>query len=318
MSTKRAKPPSTDRGAEKVARFGRRVDWCEFTLWGLYAEEIERVIDGYVPGGFIDGPGAFYGYRHQRVGPGTARVLSDPERPEVHVILPGKWCGAVDEAGMRGLLLWIDSHGGTPTRLDLAIDDFERRVTPHDVRDAIKRGEIVTHTEKAWFHETLMGEDGTTVYVGARSSRVMLRVYDKGIQSKGKLDAIRWELMLRKEAAAAIQRELAVKDWASLFGAQLLRLADFKERTAHSKLKKCPQLAWYLEIVGDVEKARPYMPEPVYSAAKSMDHFQRNQAPTLAALVANQEGDVGFIYAALNEGRKRWKPKHRLIAGDRD
>jgi hypothetical protein len=178
------------------------------------------------------------------------------------------------------------------------------------------RAEIVTHSKKATYHETLMGDDGMTAYVGSRSSRVMLRVYDKAIESKGTVNAIRWELVLRKQAAQAVQGELAVKQWAQLFGAQFLRFVDFRDRSVHSKPQRCPQMTWYAEIVGDVTKARPYMPRPIYAADKSMRHFRRNQAPMLAALVANEGGSVDFIYKALKEGRQRWRQKHHIIAQD--
>ena len=309
-------PPRTDRGAEKPNRFGRRVDWCEFSVRGVSCDDVERVLDGYLPGGFIDGAGSFYGYASNRIGPGGGRVLSDEHRPEVHVILPGKWCGAVDEPQMRGLLLWLDASGGTTTRLDLATDDFERLITPADIRSAVLADQLVTHTKNATYHETLRGEDGTTAYVGARSSRVMLRIYDKAIESRGSVNAIRWELVLRKQAAQAIQRDLAVKPWTQTFNAQLLRFADFRERNAGPKIGRCPRLGWYDEIIGDVVKARPYMPTPVYSAEKSMEHFRRNQAPTLAALVASEGGAVDFIFEGVRDGKKRWRSKHKVIAGD--
>ncbi len=311
-------PPSTDRGAEKPSRFGRRVDWCEFSISQVEPEEVERVVGRYVPGGFIEGGGSFYGYHEQRLGPGAARILFDSTRPETHVILPGKWCAAVDESQMRGLLLWADANGGATTRLDLATDDFEQRVTPVDVREAILAGQMVTHSKKARLQETLLGDDGTTVYVGAATSRVVLRVYDKAKQSRGAVMSIRWELVLRKQAAQAIQRDLAVRAWAPLFNSQLLRFADFRDREADPKIARCPRLWWYDEIIGDVTKARPYMPTPVYSAEKSMRHFKRNQAPVLAALVASQGGAIDWLHQGLRDARRRWTEKHRIIANDND
>ena len=47
-----------------------------------------------------------------------------------------------------------------------------------------------------------------------------------------------------------------------------------------------------------------------------MQHFRRNQAPMLAALIASERGSVDFIYEAAVEGRNRWKPKHKMIAND--
>jgi DNA relaxase NicK len=230
-------------------------------------------------------------------------------------VLPGKWCGALDEGGMRGLLLWMDTKKGSATRLDLAIDDFERRVTPDDVRAAIASSELVSRGRRATYHETLRGDDGDTVYVGSRGSRVFARVYDKARESGGAIDAVRWELVLRKQAAKAAQRDLALKPWELVFGAQFARFVDFRS-PAIAKVARRQRLGWYQEIIGDVTKARPYMPTPIYSAEKSMEHFRRNQAPTLAALVASEGGSVDFIHKALREGPSRWRTKHRLIAGD--
>jgi hypothetical protein len=47
-----------------------------------------------------------------------------------------------------------------------------------------------------------------------------------------------------------------------------------------------------------------------------MEHFRRNQAPMLAALVVSEGGQVDFIHTALREGRRRSTTKHRLIAGE--
>lgn len=63
-------------------------------------------------------------------------------------------------------------------------------------------------------------------------------------------------------------------------------------------------------------KAPPYMPQRVYSAERSMQHFLRNQAPMLGALIASEGGSVDFIYRGVADSRKRWKPRHRLVAED--
>ena len=75
-------------------------------------------------------------------------------------------------------------------------------------------------------------------------------------------------------------------------------------------------MPWFELIVGDATKAPPYMPHPVYSAEKSMQHFRQNQAPMLGALIASEGGSVDFIYEGVAEGRRRWKRKHAIIASD--
>ncbi len=144
----------------------------------------------------------------------------------------------------------------------------------------------------------------------------MLRVYDKLIESGGVIASVRWELVLRDEAAQAVQRELATKAWAPLFNSQLVRFVDFRDPDSSERAARRERMPWFQLIVGDATKAPPYMPHPVYSAEKSMQHFRRNQAPTLAALVASEGGGVDFIYDAVAEGRKRWRAKHEMIAAD--
>jgi hypothetical protein len=52
------------------------------------------------------------------------RILWGPERPELHVICPGKWCDAAGERGVRGLPLWMSATDGKATRLGVATDDY--------------------------------------------------------------------------------------------------------------------------------------------------------------------------------------------------
>jgi DNA relaxase NicK len=217
---------------------------------------------------------------------------------------------------MRGLLLWLSATGGKATRLDLAIDDYGRGVLPADVRASIMRGEVVTRAKGASFRETLRGSSGHTVYIGSRASRVMLRMYDKLIESRGQVTSVRWELVLREEAAQAVQQELATKAWALLFNSQLVRFVDFREPNSGSRTNRQERMTWFAEIVEDATKAPPYMPHPVYSADKAMQHFRRNQAPMLAALIASEGGSVDFIYDATRNARKRWRRKHEIIAAD--
>jgi hypothetical protein len=144
----------------------------------------------------------------------------------------------------------------------------------------------------------------------------MLRVYDKLIESRGKTSSVRWEIVLRDEAAEAVQRDLATKAWAPIVNSQLVRLVDFREPSSGSRTNRQDRMPWFAEIVEDATKAPPYMPHAVYSADKAMQHFRRNQAPMLGALIASEGGSVDFIYDATRAARKRWRRKHEIIAAD--
>lgn len=303
-------PQPTNRGAEISVAVA--VDWLEFSVQERDVGEVERVLRSYMAGDYLEVEHGMLGYESQKVGPGGARILSSAKRPEVHVVLPGDWCGAVSEDQMRGLLLWVDV-AGKASRCDLAGDDWQRRVSPRDVRDAVVRGEVVTHTRRHRWIEDLGTKVGT-MYFGAPSSRQMVRVYDKREESGGIIDAVRWELQTRDEAAESLVRELALGNWGATWASRLVQLVDFRDRGANELVNRCPRLGWFEAIVGNAEKAVVYDARPVASAEKAERWLYRQVGPTLSAMTARYGGDLGYVERLVKDGRVRWRTKHRLLA----
>ncbi len=167
MSEEAFCPQPTNRGAEISLVVS--VDWLEFSVKDTCVGEVERVLCSYLVGDFLEVESGALGYETQRVGPGKSRVLWSVKRPEIHVILPGEWCGGLSEEQMRGLLLWVDTMGKV-SRCDLAGDDWKRRASPRDVKDVVERGEVVTHTRSHRWIENLYSKIGT-MYFGAATSR---------------------------------------------------------------------------------------------------------------------------------------------------
>lgn len=212
----------------------------------------------------------------------------------------------------------MNANRAKATRIDAAIDDWERVVAPAGVWDAKLCGDIVTHAKRKVF--TQDGSDDAppgadTVNIGARSSRVMLRVYDKRAQAPAAgIDAIRWELELKAEAAAQAQYALAVKPWANLFASYLYRFIDFRDHMSDSNPTRRTQLGWWSDFLGGCEQAASYMQVPVISSAKTEAWIEKQTAPSLAAVFANKGGDVHYLEELVVKGRERWGEKHRLIA----
>jgi len=149
------------------------------------------------------------GYRESFIGPGSARVLfNHPTNRDVHLVMPGQACGMVGEESMRSLLRYVMVHGGHASRIDVKADDYEKTITPAFVREQLTGGDTVTHAkhglELTEFEIKPGGADtGSTVYLGSAKSRQRIRIYDKGMESGGEIDAIRWELQTRKAAAVS-------------------------------------------------------------------------------------------------------------------
>jgi len=279
---------------------------------GVSVEEVEAVLGSYVVGDYLEVEHGMLGYERQKVGPGASRILWSAVRPEAHVVLPGNWCCGLAQEQMRGLLLWVDALG-KPTRCDLAGDDWQRRVGPRDVRDAVERREVVTHTRSHRWYENVHTKVGT-MYFGAPSSRQIVRVYDKREESGGAIDAVRWELQTRDEAAQSLAWALVLGNWGRVWASRLVQLVDFRDRSADELVNRCPRMGWFEAIVGNAKKAVVYEARPIVSAERVDWWLNRQVGPSLSAMTARHGGDLGYVETLVRDGRVRWKTKHRLLA----
>jgi len=262
-----------------------------------------------------------HGYRFAMLGPGGARLdWGAPGRDDFHVSLPGKACQAAGGVRMQQYARYVVAHRGSVTRLDLAMDDYGRTVTPADFRVAITGPDVVTHA-KRW--RAIEGgtvregsqPTGATCYLGSPQSRVQLRVYDKGLESQGKQDCIRHELQLRDEPAQAVLQELAGgRNWGETWASHLVRFVDFRHPAAGDTNKtRWERVPWFQALVGLADKALAYLPKPEKTMARVLSWLKHSIAPSLALAVEFWQGDLGELVALLDYGRGQLKPRHRRI-----
>jgi DNA relaxase NicK len=285
----------------------------QFTQFGRTVEEIEEQLTGVVAGEWLDMEHGRWGYtKGRRCASGAAEILSTPGREDMHVVLPGKWCQAVGKLVMQGLISWLLAAGQV-TRCDIAGDDYSRRKSPAQVWAYVMKGDVSTRTRAGRIIHDRRG--GSTCYIGAPGSRVMLRVYDKFIESKGAINAVRWELELHGEAAQFAVRDIyRGKSWGHVWASTLRRLVEFKVRREGGTVTRLPVMAWFADLVGDVAKAASYLTvRPVLSAVDRLRWLRKQVAPSMAAIVAAGGGSLEPLYHFLTEGKARWGVSHRLI-----
>ncbi len=129
-------------------------------------------------------------------------------------------------------------------------------------------------------------------------------------KSNGEIDAIRWELQLRDEAADHAAKLVLSGSTQQAYTSLLVGLADFRE-ASNSNTTRRPRTAWFLNLVGEAEKALLALPQPIKTVEKMELWLRKQVAPTLAAVVTAQGGDLQLITTLLTEGRRRWKAQHR-------
>ena len=259
-----------------------------------------------------------YGYRQAMLGPAGAQIWWDsPGRDDIHITLPGQACQVAGEKRLRSFIKYALAHGGKASRCDVNMDDYRRLIEPAAALVEIQGPNAVTHA-RAWtvIHGGEVGAEdvtGITLMVGAPSSRQRLRIYDKGMESDGELDCVRWELQARKQAAETLVQQLAAAEWATVIRARMMAFIDFRDADSHSETEKRVRLTWWEKLMLGVKKGRVYLPKPLKTIDEVHSWLRDSIGPSLALVMAALDGDLGFVTSIVDYGRVRWKPRHRAM-----
>jgi len=302
------------------------LDWCSMT----FRPSPENSVDvpqaqlaaslalGCEVGDWVEVERGSYGYQKGMVGPGGAKLWWDaPGRDDFHVSFPGKACQMAGQERLVSFLRYSLGHGGKATRCDTALDDYQRIVSPGQVLETLQGPDVVTHAQKVLTQQggVVRSKDltGATVYLGAPGSRQRLRVYDKGLESEGEMDCVRWELESRKEAAETMAMALAYQDWGQVMASRLVGFVDFKGVDSHSEVEKRQRLPWFETLVGLARKASAYLPKAVRTAQELVEWMDRAIGPSLAVAMRFWQGDFSPLVEIIKRGESRWKPKHEAM-----
>ena len=283
---------------------------------GDVIEEVSDVLGG-APGDWIEQEQGFKSYRRSLMGPANSRLHFDPRNgSDFNLSLPGQAC---QQAGTERLRMFIASFvdaRAKARRVDLTLDDYEKRITPARFLEELRGPNKVTHSRKALtISGVILGEPdtGETVYLGAPQSNRRLRVYDKSFESGGLIDAYRWELQERKSAAEKAAYDLAYGDWNKVVRSRLVGFVDFRELESAPRIQDRVRWGLYEELMEGADKAEAYFPVEEKSIEEIEQWFIKQYAPTLAMLLQHRGGDLSAIEEYVNDGRRRWRPKHRAL-----
>lgn len=112
---------------------------------------------------------------------------------------------------------WIGK--GKATRVDVTADFPGLDLRPVEIREMIRRGELVTSVESMRLVDAEGGKtDGQTLYLGSRESPRMVRIYEKGRQLGNEDAMLRVEVELKEHLAstcfeACVPQPAGYQDW---------------------------------------------------------------------------------------------------------
>ena len=324
-----------------------RVDWLSFTIKVPFSVLDVMTFMGYQVDDFQLLPRGAQGYRTcHRLKSQSVSILSEGrEDMGIHVDIGGAsiadvlqhfrearssetpfgdlaystedFCGTVLLDFLRSV-----SEFGNFTRIDLAIDDLGCNFyTIPDLISILDDGRFSSRFKK-WrtFCERKCNgaKMGETLYLGDRSSDIMLRVYDKVLEQLGDSFAfgfkwVRWELELKSDRAEETVKHLlsgmSVGSVCIGILSNYFRIVELDK----SRLCRCSTDPLWQRFIDGIEKLTLYSaPDP-----KTVDDTKRwllqQIAPSLALAVGADGGDMSFIYRLIDSGEQRMNSRQRAL-----
>lgn len=248
-------------------------------------------------------------------------------RVDAMVQLPGKLLATrspLDVALFLGRLR--SAYQAKASRLDVRIDDYSKTVTPDLAYEAVEAGNFTGfHADSYTF--TLSGSKdgcGKTLSLGKRGKKgsgKYLRIYDKGVESKGEIDATRIELELSRSRSRELLEIIGLlTDSDSLNEFSLKELitslisgaVDFIERDSSGRADRSTRLSWWAYIVEGVERLALATPRVVQTLDRWKSWFKSQVAPVLAAIFSAGSA-LEWFTETMEEGERRMKDRHYFV-----
>ena len=303
-----------------------------FNLLGLEAwtPEVKILADGTKHAQVVNVPEkmprGMNGYKLNHVLAGSRVLSAGNEDMGVHVIVSG---GALKNlpADAVTTVRRCFQAGAKFTRLDVAVDDFDRALDLEQMVDYCRHGRCSSRSKEWAVTEGGAIKDGAstgrTLYVGNRTSDVFFRFYDKLAEQikEGAIPErlpdhwIRAEAELKGAAAINAGREIATADSLPAMAKALLNnYIGFKDQTKKGqpttdtnkgRWDKAPWWLAWLESVAKLSVSRRIKPT---AFDQRIEWFTRQAAPTLAMLT--HELDQDTLMSIYRSGRAALTDKH--------
>lgn len=296
-----ASPPSVIRGAKSQNTIC--IDWLRFSGPRCSVYEVLRHLETLFGKSEL-GKGRFFldtGYHFPE---GGVFIDLDQDHNKNHAVieLPGALIGELSFAQVRQLIYDISGYGYRATRIDIALDFFDRPNLINTIRESCDRGELCR--SKTYQH--ILERSGTAMTAhginigkrGKKGSGRYLRVYDKGLEQKTHQPGewVRWEVELSDTCAQQFATKFATEDDAiSTALSHALWVVEFREKTSSRMLARRPLAHWFQEITQHTTRERLTAVRAKSTVESYTRWVKTSVAPKLATLARITRSTVGGV-----------------------
>ncbi|HZW68992.1 MAG TPA: replication initiation factor domain-containing protein [Pseudogracilibacillus sp.] len=319
------------------------IDWIEFTVHNYNLSDTIVHLLELKEESFTKIPGGKNGYKNQKIwNEGNIFILYNdmPEydRMGIHIIMSGTGCRFYEQKKnlreMMANVMAIEEHYKF-TRIDIAIDDRSGELINFK---KITKAEDEETISSLWYKTTYLREKriadgivlGRTLYFGSMKSKIFMRVYDKHLEQKKRLqhnkredttplkEYVEWtrmEVVFREQRAQLLSRYLLETDDIGLLLKGTLknyiRFLQKPKKSNDMRKRRWKTAPWYEKLLGDVEKLKLTV-KPAEKSIEDMKEWINKQiSPTIAAIMTANEGEIDWLYDLIINGSTRLKAKHK-------
>lgn len=291
------------------------VDWLQFTLLDdLGLDTVLKILklnkddfEALEKGGL--------GYKRQIYNNNIRLYFEGMKGMGICASISGKGCRYLEAQGQN---LWhlifrlARSVKINITRLDLALDTDVKLI--NKIRKSVDNKKYISKSRNiSYICKSLESSTRTeTIYIGSRSSELMIRLYDKAVEQK--LDGVdweRWEIVLKKKKIKEVI-PLLEKDISQTF--RDILFTYFRPlRTVDSNKSRSKVCKWYLDFLGSVKKISLYSEPKEKTIEDKWLWLEKQVAPTMALLSEAFE-NTDFLGRLAENNYYRIKEKDLQLA----
>jgi len=309
------------------------VDYLRISYPDKYLQKIRDVTSRFFKSKPKIGFG-FWGYDRSYIFPNGVRILfdTDIEKADFHnhrVFLecPGRGCNELTPSDLCLLMqIFMDEFEGRGERIDVCLDDYKRRITPQELQEIAKRGD---HSRFQKWHVRQSFERGNQlsydaiVFGSLKKGWVkQLEVYDKGLESKGEKNCIRWEVKYREDKADTVFRMLAgtcgnLDAFALFCGSIVVGSIDFIHRKEGVKnLNRLDRYKFWESLTEGLDGLCIRSAKKVNTITGTIEWIKRQVAPNLSLvwqLFPSEKVAFSWFIDLLHDGEERMNENQQSI-----
>lgn len=262
------------------------IDWLQFTLLKDNGLGVVFRILRLNPTDFERLDKGGLGYKGQLINNNVRIYYDGSVGMGICSSISGKGCRYMES---QGIDLWsllfrlARSARINITRLDLALDTNVKLIDK--IRASIDNKKYISKS-RSISYICKSGKESTrteTIYIGSRSSDLMIRIYDKAVeQGIEEIDWERWEIVLKKEkikeAIPLLKKDIS-QTFRSILYTYFRPLKKVESNKSRSKVE-----SWYLKFLGKVEKISLYRDPSQKTIEDKWNWVEKQVAPTLSLL----------------------------------